>query len=221
MKVNPANGAIGTFNDYSDISEAMKLRRPEHYNMDLEYEIQVARDKKPFKILPCTICRRPVVVNTFYVAAWTKCDMSGCSGEKREKASVGVAQAGRTEPAMAVNLHECLINEGFKHCLCPAHPDNPDHEMELKSVHHTPRYGPGEWRSVGGQRVWVQIAPGETAMWQCLKCKAVVTYSTTAQSQYKRVNEVNEDSTKNVNGWAQTLGTRDENVTYPTEVEEE
>lgn len=170
---------------------------------------EVQTDKRLVKVLPCQFCKRPLVVTTFYVLAWAKCSpCAGVKGDVREPGSVDVVQAGRTDPKLAADLTKVLINPGFANALCPAHPDDPDHVMELKHVHHNEKYGPSAWRSVGGKIVPVQIAPGETALHQCLKCNAVVTYTTTAVTQFRRVNEVRDG--KNVNAWAETLGTREE-----------
>lgn len=210
MKVK-GGGAIGPFNELREAHAAMSILRTspagDFYDLKLEVELLQA-GKAPYKLVPCTICRRPMAVNTFYVLAWAKCHTSGCSGQTAEKASVGVAQAGRTEPSTAVNLAQCLINPHFEQALCPVHPDDPEHEMELKSVHHTDHYGPGEWRYLKGERIWVQIAKGETVLHQCTRCRATVSYSTTAVTQFRRVNEPGEG--KHVNAWAEMLGSRDE-----------
>ena len=212
MKVKPG-GAVGPFHSTRDYEAALALCTGEHYDLKLEVEFHESAGKTPLKIVPCTICRRPMVVNTFYVLAWAKCRESGCSGESKERGSVGVAQAGRTEPELAVNLVETLINPTFAHALCPVHPDDESHEMELKAVTHNDRYGPGEWRDDGKHgRVYVQIAKGETAMLQCKKCKATTTHSTTAQSQFRRINEPRVATGSGVNGWGAILGTRVEDT---------
>lgn len=208
MKVKPG-GAVGPFHSTRDYESALALCTDEHYNLELDVEFHESAGKTPLKMVPCTICRRPMVVNTFYVLAWAKCHESGCSGESKERGSVGVAQAGRTEPELAANLVETLINHHFQFARCPVHPDDEAHEMELKSVSHNPRYGPGEWRDDGKHgRVYVQIASGETVMHQCRQCKATVSYSTTPQSQYRRINEPKLDLTLGANAWGGLLGTR-------------
>jgi hypothetical protein len=85
-----------------------------------------------------------------------------------------------------VNLADCLVNKAFARALCPVHPDNEDHVMELKHVNHNNNYGPGHYGPKGG---WVQDEPGETVMHQCTVCKAVVQYSTVYMVQFKRQNE--------------------------------
>ena len=215
-----AGGAIGPFHQFSEITDALKLRSAEYYDLTLEHEVQVRPDKAPFKLVPCTVCKRAIVVNTFYVLAWAKCHESGCSGQTKEKASVGVAQAGRTDPATAVNLSECLINEGFTQAICPVRSDDPEHVMELKSVHHNDFYGPSELIGYEGNKpVYRQLEKGETAMWQCLKCKATTTYSTTAQSQFRRINEVGEG--RHNNGWNVTLGVRREGLAMDDDDDDE
>lgn len=178
--------------------------------VDSKLEPEMQTDKELVKILPCQFCQRALVVTTFYVLAWAKC--GPCKGEApstREPGSVGVVQAGRTEPRLAQDLTKVLLNPTLAVALCPMHPNDPDHEMELKSVHHNERYGPHEWRMVDKRLELVQIGPGETVIHQCLKCNAVVTYTTTAVTQFKRVNEVKDDD-KHVNGWLRFLGAREE-----------
>lgn len=211
MKHKAGTGQIGSFPTTVAADEALEMARSvavEHYNFSLDVEFHESCNKPPLKLVPCTVCKRPMVVNTFYVLAWAKCLGSGCGGETRERGSVAVAQAGRTDPATAVNLAECLINEQFAQAICPVHPDDDAHVMELKSVSHSDSYGPGTWvPSKGGGYHWEQIAKGETVMLQCKKCWATVSYSTTAQHEFKRLNEPKPG--KHVNGWGAQLGTRD------------
>lgn len=213
MKHKTGTGQIGSFPTTHEADDALAMARsvaPEHYDFSLDIEYHESASKPPLKLIPCTACKRPMVVNTFYVLAWAKCHGSGCGGEKREAGSVAVAQAGRTEPKTAVNLHECLINPTFAVARCPVHPDDDGHIMELKSVNHSDVYGPGRWvQAKGGGFHWEQIAKGETVMLQCghRDCNATVSYSTTAQHKFKRVNE--SGTGKDVNGWASLLGVRD------------
>lgn len=183
-------------------------RRMDGFDHKLEPEIQT--DKELVKVLPCQFCQRPLIVTTFYVLAWAKC--SPCKGEgdgMREPGSVDVVQAGRTEPRLAKDLTKVLINPEFANALCPVRPNDPDHQMELKHVHHNDNYGPHEWKIVDGKMTRVMVAPGETALLQCLKCYAVVTYSTTAVTQFNRINEPG--AGKNVNTiWGSILGSREE-----------
>lgn len=186
-----------------------QCRMDDRFDITLEPEVQT--DKELVKIGACQYCKRPLVVTTFYVDAWMKC--GPCKGENttREPGSVETVQAGRTEPRLAADLVKVLINPQFANALCPVHPDDEAHAMELKSVNTSERYGPHEWRMVDGRLTPVQVASGETVMHQCLKCMAVVTYSTTAVTQFRRVNEVG--SGKNPNRWADDLGARDDNLT--------
>lgn len=187
-----------------------RCRDRDDFDTTLEAEIQT--DKQLVKAVPCQFCKRPLIVTTFYVLAWAKC--SPCKGEtagKREPGSVGQAQAGRTDPRLAASLVACLINPHFASALCPAHPDDPDHVMELKMVGHHDRYGPYEMRVENGKLIPVQTEKGETVMHQCLKCRATVAYSTTAQSQFRRINEPS-SNIKHSNGWATTLGVRPEDI---------
>lgn len=174
------------------------------FDWSLEPEVQT--DKRLIKIMPCQFCKRPLIVTTFYVAAWAKCSL--CRGEEsgtRGKGTVEVVQAGRTDPSLAADLTKTLINHSFSRALCPVHPEDEDHVMELKSVNHNDNYGPGHFDAKGA---WHQDAPGETVMHQCTKCNAVVTYTTTAMAQFRRINEARPG--KNSNVWATFLGTRDE-----------
>lgn len=159
---------------------------------DLEPEVQT--DKVDTKEVPCLGCGRRLVVNRFYAPAKARC--SACrdgSGATVTSAPV----AGKTDPTRVADLTRVLVNPHFARALCPVHPDDEAHVMELKSVAHSPQYGPSP------------KVPGETVLLQCLKCKATVAYSTTAQMQFQRQNEAQEHSHKHVNGWAEILGVRD------------
>lgn len=173
---------------------------------------EVQTDKELIKLLPCQFCKRPLIVTTFYVLAWAKC--SPCAGEdmgSRAKGSVEVVQAGRTDPSLAVDLTKTLLNPAFANALCPAHPDDPEHEMELKSVNHNPNYGPYELQGYkDGKSVYKIKQPGETVMHQCNKCLAVVTYTTAVVVKFKRINEPGEG--KSAMGWAGQLGVREDEV---------
>lgn len=171
---------------------------------NLEPEIQT--DKEKHKTVPCTSCGRALTVNQFYAAAKALC--TPCRGESKNngsgsKGTVAVVQAGRTEPSKSMNLTDTLVNPHFAMAQCPVHPDDSEHVMELKSVNHSPNRGPGYFTGKG----YKQLAIGETAMHQCLKCKAVVTYSTTAMNHFRRSNEARSGD-KHVNGWGDLLGTR-------------
>lgn len=220
MKHKAGTGQIGSFPTTAEYEDALAMARDvaaEHYDFSLDVEFHESADKPPLKLIPCTVCKRPMVVNTFYVLAWAKCHGSGCGGERKETASVAVAQAGRTDPRTAVNLVECLINPTFAIARCPVHPDDEDHVMELKSVSHSDQYGPGYWAQLkGGGYEWKLVAKGETVMLQCRKCWATTSHSTTAQHEFKRVNELREG--RHVNGWADQLGAREEIA--PSEADE-
>lgn len=148
---------------------------------DLSLDEHVLTDKDSTKTLPCVVCRRACVVTTFLAPA--KCR---CNDHKNESssghASVGVPVPGHTDPAKATNLADCLINKSFALAICPTHPDDEEHVMELKSVSHASHHGP--------MRDGVVIEPGELATHQCLKCNTVVSYSTQHKHQYRRQNEL-------------------------------
>lgn len=200
----------GHLSQWQQVVDTARHQGDDRFDFKLEPEVHT--DKEMIKILPCQTCKRPMVVTTFYVLAWAKCRT--CKGEgdaHRPAGSVDVAQSGRTEPRLVKDLTKVLVNPNFARALCPVHPDDEAHEMELKSVSWSDNYGPHEWRKVDGRMVPVQISQGETVMHQCKKCNAVVTYTTTAVTQFRRVNEP-ETSHKHSNGWVRHLGARDDTL---------
>lgn len=187
-------------------------------DFDATLEPEVQTDKHLVKAVPCQQCKRILIVTTFYVLAWAKC--SRCGGEasgKREKGSVGQPQAGRTRPEHAMDLEKVLLNPTFARVLCPVHPDDEAHVMELKSVSHSKRHGPTVVQFVGGKPTIVQVAPGETVMHQCTKCNATVSYSTAVTVQFRRCNEPDPDSNKHSMGMAGWLGIRGQSNEVPEE----
>lgn len=169
---------------------------------------ELQTDKDLVKVLPCQFCRRPLIVSTFYVLAWAKC--SPCKGEDdqmREPGSVEVVQAGRTDPRLAKDLTKTLVNPEFAFAQCPVHRDDPEHEMLLLHVDHNDNYGP---YVVAGYKDGItdykQIATGESVLFQCQKCLATVTYSTTAVIKMRPMNDAREHSHKHVNNWSRELG---------------
>jgi hypothetical protein len=186
-----------------------RCRERDDFDCSLTPEVQT--DKHLVKAVPCQFCKRPLIVTTFYVLAWAKCSI--CAGEsngKREKGSVGQAQAGRTPPSLAMDLEKVLINQTFARALCPVHPDDPDHVMELKNVSHSKNHGPYHVQFVSGRPTLVQTAPGETVLHQCGKCNATVAYSTAVTVQFKRCNEPDPRGSKHSMGMASWLGVREE-----------
>jgi hypothetical protein len=144
--------------------------------------------------------------STFYVPAWAKCNSCGGTDGPREKATVGVPQVGKTDPALAVDLATCLVNRvEFEVVNCPFGHG----EMELKSVSHNDNYGPFHYeRDKKGAAVRVQDAVGETTMHQCNTCRTTISMSTTAQHFFRRQNEPK--TGKSVNGWASENGVRED-----------
>lgn len=185
MKINPNNGATDKFapEEAASIFE-MLTRWPEHYDANLPYEVHT--DKRPVKFVPCLDCKRAMMVTTFYVPAWAHC--SRCSGDDtKQLASIAVPQRGRTNPELAKNLADVLINEQFAEVDCPmcAEP------MELKSVSHNSNYGPRElmgYDKQNGRPIYKQLT-GEIAMHQCNRCFASITFSTVHVMKYRRQNE--------------------------------
>ena len=203
----------GHLSQWPEILGVAQQQGDDRFDFKLSADVQT--DKELVKIIPCPHCKRPLVVSTFYVMDWAKC--WACRGEdsgSRETASVGQPQAGRTDPRLAKDLKKVLINSNFGEALCPVHPDDPDHEMELKAVSWSEHYGPFVWKMIDNKMTRVQVAAGETAMLQCKKCYATIVFSTTAVTQFRRQNEVAING-KQSNGWARTLGTRDDNLDAP------
>ena len=202
--------------------EAMKAAGVSQFKgleLDLELEHEVHTDKTMVKLVPCRTCARPLVVTTFFAPAKAECRV--CAGEDPNSkiASVGVPEPGSTPPEKAIDLTKCLINhEEFEFMSCPFGHG----EMEIKSIHHNSNYGPMELAGYkNGRPEYRQTAKGETVMYQCNTCLCVQTLSTTAVTQFRRVNEVKQG--KNVNGWADQLGIRegDEIVQAPVPDPEE
>lgn len=166
--------------------EDLLVRCGDIFDTSLGVELQT--EKAVCKLVPCTGCRRPIAVNTFYAPAIAKCRACGGHSARSGIGEAEIVQVGRTDPAKAKNLADCLVNASFAVCVCPIGGD--EHRMELKMVNHNERYGPYE-RVVDkqGRLGFRQIAPGESVMHQCLDCRVCVTYTTTAQSQFQRQNE--------------------------------
>lgn len=176
-------------------------------------DLEIQTDKANGKVVTCTVCdEQKIFVNAFYAPAQAKC--SGCRPATAPSGggagTQAVVQKGRTDPAKAANLADVLINPHFAFAICPVAPDDPEgHSMELKSVDHHDYHGPSEHTGYqNGRPVYRQSARGETVLHQCLECKAVVTYSTTAQSQFRRLNEPSANI-KTTNGWGALLGVRE------------
>lgn len=151
--------------------------------IDPTMEVEIQTDKDMVKIVGCRECKRPLVVTSVYAPAKAMCNV--CKGGTGKVATIGQPVPGQTDPAKAVNLADCLVNVHFAQALCPVHPDDEDHVMELKAVSHSPHYGPGHY---GPKGAWIQDAPGEVVTHQCTKCLAVVNYSTTFRSPMIRQN---------------------------------
>jgi hypothetical protein len=185
VKINPQNGATDKFApEEAQQAFDMLQRWPEHYDTSLAYEVHT--DKRPVKFVPCLDCKRAMMVTTFYVPAWAHC--SRCSGsEEKTLGSIAIPQRGRTNPELAKNLADVLINEQFAEASCPMCGE----DMELKSVSHNANYGPRElmgYDKQNGRPIYKQLT-GEIAMHQCNKCLMTVTFSTVHVMRYRRLNE--------------------------------
>lgn len=178
---------------------------PEDFDTELEHEVQTDKDR--VKVVPCRECKRPLVVTTFFAPAKAQC--RSCSGEADTGgvATVGVPVPGQTDPAKAVNLTDALINIGFRTPpLCPL---NGEHTVELKSVSYAPHHGPRHIRGYDGKGMpIVDQEVGETCMYQCTECNTAISFSTTHQGQYRRINEPREKRTSERNSWEWMLGFR-------------
>lgn len=193
------------------MSKLREIVEPHLFDDELEPEVQT--DKERTKELPCRGCRRRLIVSAFYAPA-SAATCSECkAGDLGQGGSIAAPVAGKSDPGKVKDLTQVLVNAHFAHAVCPAHPDDEEHEMELKSVSHSEYHGPSEFAGYDkGRPVYRQLAPGETVMHQCLKCRATVSYSTTAQTQFHRQNEpkVMGPTNEGVNGMAVFLGSREE-----------
>lgn len=179
------------------------------FNNELEPEVQNESDNT--KEVPCGECGRRLTVSKFY-APESKARCTECKGEAKEEAAAGrrrfqaMASADKSQYA---DLKDALLNRAFSRAVCPVHPDDPEHEMELKSVSHSAYHGPTEFMGYqGGRPLFRQLAEGETVMHQCSKCLATVSYSTTAQVQFCRQNEPGLVHGRGVNAMSEFLGFR-------------
>lgn len=173
--------------------------------------VEIQTDKDRIKATPCVGCSRPLIVSTFYVAANARC--SECKGGATVDGTGEVVApvAGKTDPARVKDMATVLVNPTLARALCPVHPDDEEHEMELKWIGHAEHYGPKELIGFSaGKPEYRQIAVGETVMHQCLRCRATVVYSTTAQTQFRAQNEVRSDRRVDTEGWVEVLGEREE-----------
>lgn len=190
---------------YVAVMEAA-VKKGLEFNTDRGVEIQT--EKAAVKAVPCTGCGRPLIVNTFYAPSLARC--SECKGDGTTS-EVAAPVPGQTDPAKVADLTKVLINPHFAKALCPVHPDDEEHEMELKSVSHSDHHGPSEFVGyVQGRAQYRQLAKGETVMHQCLKCRATVSYSTTAQIQFQRENEPKVKALGTLNEMADFIGMRPE-----------
>lgn len=180
------------------------------FNDDLEPEVQNESEKT--KEVPCGECGRRLTVSTFY-APESKARCTECKGEAKEEAAAGKRKfqaMAAADKSKLPDLKDALLNRAFSKAVCPVHPEDPEHEMELKSVNHSAHHGPTEFMGyTNGRPTFRQLAEGETVMHQCLKCNATVAYSTTAQVQFCRLNEPGEVRGRGVNAMAEFLGMRE------------
>lgn len=174
---------------------------------------EIQTDKVDGKVVPCIHCSKDLIVSTFYAPANAKC--ASCKGSNNGQNGApkvtGVVKPGETDPRTVRELRDVLLHPEFEDVFCPICKDL---KMELKSVCHNPRYGPSvKVGFQGGKPIYKQIEAGETTMAQCNHCKTTVSFSTTAQHVFKRINEKLQGS-KHVNRWANEddcgVGVRDE-----------
>lgn len=162
------------------------------FNEDLEPEILT--DKEVTKVVPCRECGRPCVVTTFATPAKTRCNT--CRGGQRaaKREAVQIKAAHTVNPAALENLADGLINPVFK--TIPLCPFDPEHNVELKSVSHSPQYGPRHLMGYDGKGIpQYDQQTGESVMYQCNDCRTVISYSTQhplllqAQNEIKKLAE--------------------------------
>lgn len=187
----------------------------EGFNLELEPEFQT--DKVEVKLAPCRGCHRPLVVTRFYAPAKALC--GACKGGTTPGDQlVGKPIPGKTDPAKAVNLAECLINPQFAYAVCPF---DAEHTVELKNVVHAPHYGPRRLVGYDGRGIpKYNVEVGESVMHQCNECKAVISYSTQHAHVYRRQNEVRTNDLHTAGDrtvWHGVLGVRDEENVIPPE----
>lgn len=177
----------------------------------LDKDVEWATDKEQVKIVPCRDCGRPIVVTTFFMPEKAQC--RSCAGlTENVVGTVAAPVAGKTDPAKAMSLVDCLVNQQFAEAVCPICVE----PMELKHLFHNDSHGPGHWTQSSKGPVWVQDAVGETAVHQCNRCKATVTMATTALHVFKRINEPRPG--RQINSWlTEAVGVRDEHEIGPVE----
>lgn len=156
------------------------------FNEDLETE--VLTEKQPTKDVPCKECKRRCVVTLFKTATTTTCNT--CSGKKKESHRQEVKQKQALtigNPGALEDLRDGLINPVFRHPpLCPF---DAEHSVELKSVCHSPAYGPRhfvKWDK--GMPIYDQET-GEAVTFQCNTCLTLISYSTMHPMELKAQNE--------------------------------
>lgn len=175
---------------------------------DLALASDVLTTSEMNKRVPCKSCRRPCVIHAFAPNSvlCTTCK-SGSSGAGSRPGTVANPEPGVTDPAKAVNLADCLINPAFAYAHCPL---DPEHQMELKSVSHSPNYGPRRLLKIDGKGLPIyDQKTGESVMHQCRECGTVVSYSTQHVHQYRRQNEVVVREDKSDTSWDSLLGVRE------------
>lgn len=134
-------------------------------------EAEIQTDKAEAKCLPCIGCSAELLVSKLYAPAKAKCRV--CKSATGPGVSANI-QPGKTDPAVAIDLRAALINPQFANYLCPV---NEAHGvMDMKTVSHSPQYGPGHWEN--GGKVWVNDATGESCIQQCPTCCATISIST-------------------------------------------
>lgn len=155
---------------------------------DMSLDQEVLTDKTPTKTVPCRKCRRRCVVTLFATAAKTECNT--CKGKTKgeRKEQVQIKQAHTIDPATVDNLADALVNPVFKQVpLCPF---DPEHTVELKSITHSPNYGPRKLDGYDKQGIpQYKQTTGESVMWQCNDCACVMSASTMHPVILKSQNE--------------------------------
>lgn len=173
-------------------------------------EPETLTDKEKTKEVPCRKCRRRCVVTLFATPAEVEC--STCRGvtkqKKHEDAMSNRAATIQVNPAKLENLADGLINKVFRQI--PVCPFDAEHEVELKSICHTPHYGPRRFRGYDGKGLpKYDQETGESVLYQCNECRCCIGFST-QHPNLKAQNEEVWTGSGTESGFAVILGTREE-----------
>lgn len=178
--------------------------------LNIELEPEILTDKSPTKTIPCRKCGRGCIVTLFATPAKTECWTCRGKTDLKKHRDVQIKQAHTADPATLKDLRDALINPEFREV--PWCPFSPDHHVELKSICHSPSYGPRKMIEVNAKGVpkWDQKT-GESVTYQCNTCKTIISFSTMHPLLLKAQNEPRTSGKRDgPDIWASILGVRDE-----------